>query len=84
MKQWLLLFMPNAAPAIILVDDERQIESVSVNSTLIADDKNVFALLRGKLNPEYAYLTGALKIVGRRTPALKVKNLISISKTLPI
>jgi putative sterol carrier protein len=83
-KQWLLLFMSDTTPAITLVESKKQIESVSVNSTLIADDQTVFALLRGEKGPEFAYMTGALKIVGRRTPALKVKNLISISKTLPI
>ncbi|HQA69093.1 MAG TPA: SCP2 sterol-binding domain-containing protein [Aggregatilineales bacterium] len=47
------------------------------NMTLIAEDKDLLAMINGELNPVTAFMQGKVKIQGDMSLAMKLQNLLS-------
>lgn len=79
-KRWLLSMKKDSMPSIAVIRSEA--DSKTVDCTLVLEDSTVLSLLKKELSPEYAYMRGLLKIRGQMGAAMKVKNLLDVSKDL--
>jgi len=79
-KRWLLSMKKDSMPSIRVINSEE--DDKNVDCTLVLQDSTVSALLKKELSPDYAYMRGLLKIRGQIGAAMKLKNLLDVSKDL--
>ncbi|RYH01195.1 SCP2 sterol-binding domain-containing protein [archaeon] len=83
-RHYLLSFHPTLPVAIASLSHAPSNADTPIPPACVlnANDKTFTALLKGDLSPEFAYMSGKLKIDGHMGVALKIKNLLDIAKGL--
>eukprot|EP01031_Cornospumella_fuschlensis_P029577 gene29577-35702_t len=81
-RRYLLSFHPSQPVAITSLSQAPTSADTQIPPACVlnANDKTFTALLKGDLSPEFAYMSGKLKIDGHMGVALKIKNLLDIAK----